>query len=139
MSHSPLSLINLIVVVAICAVTASLSGWRERIAAGAILLAVLASTVVQQASAAAYPALPLMAVDGVLLAVLMGVAWRARRVWTICAVGLQGLVLAVDGLRAVETDMDVHTYRAALSLCTYGLAGVIAYAGWAAWRRGSTA
>ena len=134
MPQSLPSLIGLCLILVVCSSTAIVGGWRERVAALSFLLAVLASITVQQASTAWDPVLPLAAIDVVLMAVLGALAWRSRLAWPVWAVALQGLTVAIDGLRIAEIGMEPYSYLAAVNLSSYGLAVVIAYAGWAAWR-----
>ncbi len=126
------SMIGLGIVFAAC-LLGLLGRERERIAAVALAAAVVASSVVQKFTGRWDPVAALLAVD-LLLLVFARLTWRSERHWPVAAVALQGLIFAMDALKLTDARIGAYTYLTLVALISYGLAGVIAWAGWSSWR-----
>ena len=127
------SMIGLGIVFAAC-LLGLLGRERERIAAVALAAAVVASSVVQKFTGRWDPVAALLAVDLLLLLVFALLSWRSARRWPVAAVALQGLISALDALKLTDARIGAYTYLTLVALISYGLAGVIAWAGWSSWR-----
>ena len=109
MPQSPASLIGLVVMLAACAI-GCLGGWRERSAALTAVLGIVASLGVQKLSGRWDPATSLLAVDVVVLAALGALAWKSARLWPVVVAGLQGIGVALDGLKAADVAVGTYTF-----------------------------
>lgn len=133
MPQSLASLLGVAAVLLICAATAMVGGTRERAAAGVTALGLLASLTVQSTAPSWVPVLRLGLVDLAVLLAFIALAWRPRGGWPLWAVGVQGVTVALDLLRAADRNMAPYTYLTAVAILGYALAAVIAYAGWSSW------
>ena len=106
-----------------------LGGGRERLAALIATAGIAASLAVQSLSGRWDPAAALLVVDLAVLVAFGALAWRPDRAWPLLVVFLQGVIVALDGLKAVTPAIGAYTFLTLTALLSYAVVGVIAWAG----------
>lgn len=106
----------------------------ERVGAGAYALGSLAALLVQNDSQLYGPQWGLMAVEAVVLAAYVGVAWKSRRSWPIWAGALQSVVVMSHVLTTTDVRPPIAAYYAVINLASYGILLVLALGVVQAWR-----
>lgn len=106
----------------------------ERIAAGAFALVVLTGTIIQEEAANGGPRWGWMALDLVLLAVFIGIAWHSRRSWPVWAAAFQGLIVTGHLLIAANLRPPAYAFAAVNNLANYGLLIALAVGTFWAWQ-----
>ena len=124
------SLLGLAFVLVVCLFSVLVGGWRARRAALTVLAGVGASIAAQHLSPEWAPLAPLTLIDLTVLVLLVWLAWKPKRSWSLAAVGCQGLVVALDALKALDPQLHVYIYLTAVTLTTYALVAVVGYGAW---------
>ncbi|WP_420478612.1 hypothetical protein [Brevundimonas sp. FT23028] len=106
----------------------------ERVGAGAYMLGLFASQLVQDKGFSGSPQWPLMAIDAVFLAVCIGLAWKSRRAWPIWVCALQSLIVASHLLTLVDLRPPPGAFFAVINLASYGVLVAIAVGTFWAWQ-----
>ncbi|MBW8302937.1 MAG: hypothetical protein K0M78_03115 [Brevundimonas sp.] len=106
----------------------------ERVGAGAYALASLAALLVQNDSQLYGPQWGLMAVESVLLAVFIAVAWKSRRSWPVWASALQAVIVMSHLLITTDIRPPIAAFYAVVNLATYGVLLMLALGVLQAWR-----
>jgi hypothetical protein len=106
----------------------------ERVAAGAYVLGLLASLLLQNDSQLYGPQWGLIAVDVVLLAVYAALAWKSRRSWPVWATGLQSLAVMSHVLTVVDARPPSAAFYAVINVSGYGILLALALGVHRAWR-----
>lgn len=106
----------------------------ERIAAAAFALVVLTGTFIQEGAAQGGPRWGWMALDIVLLAVFIGIAWHTRRSWPVWATGFQGLIVTGHVLILANLRPPAYAFAAVNNLANYGLLIAMAVGTFWAWQ-----
>lgn len=106
----------------------------ERVGAGAYALGSLATLLVQNDSQLYGPQWGLMAIEAVVLAAYVGVAWKSRRSWPIWAGGLQVVIVMSHVLTTVDLRPPMAAFLAVINLASYGILLVLALGVLQAWR-----
>lgn len=108
----------------------------ERVGAGAYILALFASIVLQDDSRLHGPGggLAMMAVDVVLAGVYAALAWKSRRSWPVWATGLQSLTVMCHLLALVDVRPPASAFIVVINLASYGILLAIALGVFSAWR-----
>lgn len=106
----------------------------ERVGAGACMLGLLASLLVQDDSQLYGPQWGLFAIDAILLAVYAALAWKSRRSWPVWASGLQSLAVMTHVLTAVDARPPSTAFYAVVNLASYGILLALALGVRHAWR-----
>lgn len=106
----------------------------ERVGAGAYVLGLLASLLVQDDSQLYGPQWGLFAVDLVMLAVYAALAWKSRRSWPVWASGLQSLAVMSHLLTVIDARPPSAAFYAVVNLASYGILLALALGVRRAWR-----
>jgi hypothetical protein len=104
----------------------------ERVGAGAYMLGLFASQLVQDKGALYGTQWGLMAIDTLFLAVCIGLAWKSRRAWPVWACALQSLIVMSHLLTLV------HQHRQRRRACRHHCRNLLGLAGAAGGRAGVT-
>lgn len=75
-----------------------------------------------------------MALDLVLLAVFIGIAWHSRRSWPVWAAAFQGLIVTGHLLIAANLRPPAYAFAAVNNLANYGLLIALAVGTFWAWQ-----
>lgn len=95
----------------------------ERGFAGLYLVAWLATMLIQNRSDLFHLQYGMLAIDGVFLAFLIGLAWKTNRVWPSWALAFQLLILAGLVIPWFDARLPTWSHLAVLNLGTLGLLG----------------
>jgi hypothetical protein len=106
----------------------------ERIGAGAYLLAVFVSVLVQDKAALSGPQWGLIAIDTIMMAVYAALAWKSRRAWPVWACALQGLIVMIHLLTLIDLRPSLAAFYAVINLASYGVLLSLAIGTLRAWR-----
>lgn len=106
----------------------------ERVGAGAYVLGLLASLLVQNDSQLYGPQWGLFVVDVIMLAVYAALAWKSRRSWPVWASGLQSLAVMSHVLTMVDARPPSAAFYAVVNLASYGILLALALGVRRAWR-----
>lgn len=106
----------------------------ERIAAGAYVLGLFASLLIQGESGAGGTQWGLMAIDTIMLMILGGLTWKARRAWPVWAAALQSLIVMSHVLTLVDIRPPMAAFVAVINLAGLGILIVIAIGTFWAWQ-----
>jgi hypothetical protein len=120
--------------VLVCLFAVIKGDWPERFA-GAFLIAAWIATVFGQLNGpAGRPQYVIMAVDVVVLAMFVVLAWRSQKLWLIWAAGLAAITVASHGAYALDHRIRLYTYAVANIGSSYGYLISLAVGTWQAWR-----
>lgn len=106
----------------------------ERVGAGIYALGSLAALLVQNDTQLYGPQWGLMAVEAVVLAAYVAVAWKSRRSWPIWAGALQAVVVMSHVLTTADLRPPIAAFYAVVNLASYGILLVIALGVLQSWR-----
>lgn len=106
----------------------------ERVGAGAYMLGLFASQLVQDKGAVDGTQWGLMAIDAVFLAVCIGLAWKSRRAWPVWVCALQSLIVMSHLLTLVDLRPSMTAFFAVINLASYGVLIAIAVGTFWAWQ-----
>jgi len=106
----------------------------ERIAAGGYVLSWFASLLIQGDGAVGGTNWGLMAIDAIMLAVFVALAWKSQRAWPIWAAALQSLTVMSHILTLVDIRPPVSAFYAVINLASTGILLVIAIGTFWAWQ-----
>ncbi|MDQ8029292.1 MAG: hypothetical protein REJ23_11240 [Brevundimonas sp.] len=106
----------------------------ERIGAGAYMLGLFASQLVQDKSASGTTQWGLMAIDALFLAVCAGLAWKSRRAWPIWVCALQSLIVMSHLLTLVDFRPPPGAFYLVINIASYGVLISIAVGAFWAWQ-----
>lgn len=109
---------------ALCGWAMWFGGRAERFAAGALIVAWLATLVVYTDGAAlarAHPGWGVFVIDSVLFLVLAAIAVRADRTWLTMAVGLQAIVVLVHLVSLLDARIMTISHVVAQTIATFGV------------------
>jgi hypothetical protein len=106
----------------------------ERIAAGGYVLSWFASLLIQGDGAVGGTNWGLMAIDSIMLAVFVALAWKSQRAWPIWAAALQSLTVMSHILTLVDIRPPVSAFYAVINLASTGILLVIAIGTFWAWQ-----
>ena len=109
----------------------------ERLAAGALIVAWLATLAVYtdaEALVSASPGWGILLVDSVLLVVLLWIALRADRPWLTIATGFQAIVVLVHVVTIADPRILTISYVVAQNISTFSVLICVAISAWRGWR-----
>lgn len=106
----------------------------ERVGAGAYMLGLFASQLVQDKTAVHGTQWGLMAIDAVFLAVCIGLAWKSRRAWPVWVCALQSLIVMSHLLTLIDLRPSIGAFFAVINLASYGVLVAIAVGTFWAWQ-----
>ena len=106
----------------------------ERVASGAYVLGWFSSLLIQGDSAVSGTQWGLMAIDAVMLAVFVGLVWKAKRAWPTWIAALQSLVVMSHVLTLVDIRPPISAFYAVINLASTGILLVIAIGTFWAWQ-----
>ncbi|GAA0626377.1 hypothetical protein GCM10009422_24010 [Brevundimonas kwangchunensis] len=106
----------------------------ERIGAGAYMLALFASILMQEKTALTGTQWGLLAIDCVMLAVYAGLAWKSRRTWPVWVCAMQALIVMSHLLTIVDIRPPLAAFYAVINLASYGVLVAIAVGTFWAWQ-----
>ena len=106
----------------------------ERIGAAAYALVVLGTLMISDGSSLSVPQWGLMAMDIVLLAVFLGLAWHTRRAWLVWTSAFQSLIVTGHVLVAANLRPPSDAFAAVNNLSNYGLLISMAVGTFWAWQ-----
>ncbi|MFN3559475.1 MAG: hypothetical protein ACK4UQ_09325 [Brevundimonas sp.] len=106
----------------------------ERVGAGAYMLGLFASQLVQDKTAIHGTQWGLMAIDAVFLAVCIGLAWKSRRSWPVWVCALQSLIVMSHLLTLVDLRPSMAAFFAVINIASYGVLVAIAVGTFWAWQ-----
>ena len=106
----------------------------ERIAAGGYVLAWFASLLIQDDGAVGGTQWGLMAIDAIMLAVFIALAWKSERAWPVWTAALQSLTVMSHILSLVDIRPPVSAFYAVINLASTGILLSIAIGTFWAWQ-----
>ena len=106
----------------------------ERIGSAAFVLVTLATLLSPEDRGLNGPLWGRMALDIVLLAVFVGLAWHSRRAWPVWASGFQALIVTGHILVAANLRPPADAFAAVNNLSNYGLLAALAIGTFWAWQ-----
>ena len=106
----------------------------ERMGAGAYVLALFASQLIQDSGKLHGTNWGLMAIDLVMLAVYAGLAWKSHRSWPVWVCALQSLILMSHVLTLVDVRPPAAAFFAVINLASYGVLLALAVGTFWAWQ-----
>jgi len=106
----------------------------ERIAAGGYVLSWLASLLIQGDGSVGGTQWGLMAIDAVMLAVFIALAWKSERAWPVWAAAFQSLTVMSHILTLVDIRPPVSAFYAVINLASIGILVTIAVGTFWAWQ-----
>ena len=106
----------------------------ERIAAGAYVLGWFSSLLIQGEGTASGTQWGMMAIDTVMLAVFVGLVWKARRAWPAWVAALQSLTVMSHVLTLVDIRPPQAAFVAVINLASTGILLAIAIGTFWAWQ-----
>lgn len=131
------SQIQAIVWLGVCAFALFKGDRPERIAGGALVIAWLATLTVHRINASndyADIAWAVMAVEGVVLLVLVGLAWKSEHAWPVWACGFQAITVMVQIITLIDFRIGIIAYLSAQAVGTYGVLACLAIGTFWAWQ-----
>jgi hypothetical protein len=129
-----LSQIGVAAVVLVCAFALLKGDEPERLGAGAYLIAVFASLLLQQKGALSGIQWGLLVIDAALVAVYAGLVWKSRRSWPVWACALQALIVMCHLLTLIDSRPPLAAFYAVINLAGYGVLLSLASGTLQAWR-----
>ena len=118
----------------VCAFAISRGDRVERLAAGALVIAWLASLTVRNDTGLSSGVWTLMVIDGALLVVLLGLGWKTDRSWPIRAAGFQAITVLVHVVTLIDLRIRAIAYISAYTIGSYGVLICVAIGAIMAWR-----
>ena len=106
----------------------------ERTAAGGYVLSWFASLLIQGDGSVGGTQWGLMAIDAVMLAVFIGLAWKSDRSWPVWTAALQSLTVMSHVLTLVDIRPPVSAFYAVINLASTGILFTIAVGTFWAWQ-----
>ena len=106
----------------------------ERIAAGGYVLAWFASLLIQDDGAVGGTQWGLMAIDAIMLAVFIALAWKSERAWPVWTAALQSLTVMSHILSLVDIRPPVSAFYAVINLASTGILLSLAIGTFWAWQ-----
>jgi hypothetical protein len=106
----------------------------ERIGAGAYMLALFASILIQDKGEQSGTQWGLMAIDAVMLAVYAALAWKSNRGWPIWVCALQAVIVVSHLLTIVDIRPPLAAFYAVINLASYGVLLSLAVGTFWAWQ-----
>ena len=106
----------------------------ERVGAGAYMLALFASVLIQEKGALTGTQWGLMSIDFVMLAVYGGLAWKSRRSWPVWVCALQAVIVTSHLLTLVDIRPPLAAFYAVINLASYGVLLSLAVGTFWAWQ-----
>lgn len=106
----------------------------ERIGAAGYALVTLAGLLLPENPRVEGPLWARMALDAVLLALFVGVAWHSRRSWPVWASGFQALIVTGHFLVVANLRPPANAFAAVNNLANYGLLIALAVGTFWAWQ-----
>lgn len=134
MLDTPPAQIGAALMVLVCAFAFFKGDEPERLAAGAYLIAWLATLLIQNDSDLYSIPLGLFGIDLIVLLIFVGLAWKSRRAWPIWAGGLQLLTVSSHIFGMVEARASLASFYAVMNLASYGILITLAIGTFWAWQ-----
>ncbi len=106
----------------------------ERVGAGAYMISLLATWLLQDDTQLHGAQWGMMAVDLAMVPVYAVLAWKSRRSWPVWAAGLQSLVVMTHVLTMIDVRLPIVAFYAVMNLAAYGILLALALSTWRAWR-----
>ena len=106
----------------------------ERIAAGGYVLSWFASLLIQGDGSVTGTQWGLMAIDAIMLAVFIALAWKSDRAWPVWTAALQSLTVMSHVLTLVDIRPPVSAFYAVINLASTGILLSIAVGTFWAWQ-----
>lgn len=106
----------------------------ERIAAGGYVLSWFASLLIQGDGSVTGTQWGLMAIDAIMLAVFIALAWKSDRAWPVWTAALQSLTVMSHVLTLVDIRPPVSAFYAVINLASTGILFTIAVGTFWAWQ-----
>lgn len=121
----------------VCAFALLKGDQPERFAAGALVIAWLATLAVHRETVPmgyASTAGLVMLIDVVLLVVLIGLSWRTDRSWLVWGAAFQSIIVLVHVITLVDFRIRAVAYLSAQTVGSYGLLTCLAIGTFMAWQ-----
>lgn len=106
----------------------------ERVGAGAYLISMLATWLVQDDTQLYGPQWGMMAIDAVMVPVYIALAWKSRRSWPVWAAALQSLIVMCHVLTLIDVRLPLAAFLAVMNVAAYGILLALALSTLRAWR-----
>lgn len=106
----------------------------ERLGAGAYVLGLFASLLVQDDGQLYGTQWGLLAIDSLFFAVCAGIAWKSRRSWPVWVCALQSLTIMSHILTTVDLRPSSAAFIAVINLASYGVMVALAVGTFWAWQ-----
>lgn len=117
----------------VCAFAISKGDRPERLAAGALVIAWLASLTTRSDTVSG-GVWVIMAIDVALLVFLLGLSWKTDRTWPIWAAGFQAITALVHVVVMIDERIRTIAYISATTIGSYGVLISVAVGAVRAWR-----
>jgi hypothetical protein len=118
--------------------TVTFAFWKgdepERMGAAAYAMVVLATTMIRGDITPNLPRWGMMAIEVILLAVFLGIAWHSRRAWPVWAASFQALIVTSHLLVVASLRPPAVAAAAVINMSNYGLLIALAVGTWWAWQ-----
>ena len=106
----------------------------ERLAGGALVIAWLASLTTRSDNDLSGGVWGIMAIDGALLVLLIGLGWKTDRTWPIWAAGFQAITVLVHVVTMIDERIRTIAYVSATTIGSYGVLICIGIGALRAWQ-----
>lgn len=117
---------------AVCGFAFWKGDWAEKRGAGVIVIAWVATVVVQDQTD--YDSIAIMGVDVVVLFALGLLAWNSNRNWPIWAAACQSIAVATHFAYLMDFQISVRAYASAQAIASYAILVALAVGTFIAWR-----
>ena len=121
----------------VCAFALLKGDGPERFAAGALVIAWLATLAAHRDTVPLgydSTAWVVMAIDAILLIVLIGLSWRTDRTWPVWAAAFQSIIVLVHVVTLIDLRIRAIAYLSAQTVGSYGLLICLAIGTFWAWQ-----
>lgn len=129
------SQIGAILWLAVCAFAIAMGGGPERRAAGALVIAWLATLAVRRDTDLSGGAWLAMGIEALLFAVLLFLGWKTNRTWPVWAAAFQFITVLVHVVVMIDLRIRAIAYISAYTIGTYGVLICVLVGTVRAWRR----
>ena len=132
------SQIGAILWLGVCAFAIAKGDRPERLAAGALVIAWLASLTLRSDFDPSGSVWLVMAIDVTILVMMLGLGWKTDRTWPIWAAGFQAIAVLVHVVVLIDVRIRAIAYISANTIGSYGVLICVAAGAVHAWRTRQT-
>ena len=128
------SQIGAILWLGVCAFALAKGDRPERLAAGALVIAWLATLAIHRETDLGVGTIVMMGVEVCLFALFLGLGWKTDRTWPIWAAGFQAITIMVYIVTLIDLRIRAIAYISAQTVGTYGVLICLAIGTFWAWQ-----